>query len=346
MTAALDSLYGLVGSGVRRLHWARRALRGQNRHLFPYTAIMMVKNEADIIRRSVGHAVSLMDLVLVIDDGSTDGTRETLQEMAAAHPTLVVFDRALISTTDALGYMQAEALTWASHYAAQTFRPKWQFFLDADEFLPFATRADFRAAFAGLDRFGTVQMPWRNVYPVDPFAQSPNTERFAACVDPSVYPKIAFQPDFFPAGGWRVGTGAHKVRGVGFRDRYVPAGTGPDLIHIPCRSNAQALRKVELQISAAIGPAKESYHTMLDKIGKSPDALSAMRYMALSYQTDDMERRRDADAILSIATHPPAHLDIVGLTRPATSPDDIPHDIAVRGGLLEMSPDLTRFSPA
>jgi len=46
-------------------------------------AVMMVKDEQDIIRSTVSHLLEQVDLVLVADNGSTDSTGEILADMAA-----------------------------------------------------------------------------------------------------------------------------------------------------------------------------------------------------------------------------------------------------------------------
>src|SRR5262245_51222352 len=61
------------------------------------TVIMPVRHEADFIARSVG-AVLAQDYpadcleILVADDRSTDGTRETLRSLQNSHPKLRVID--------------------------------------------------------------------------------------------------------------------------------------------------------------------------------------------------------------------------------------------------------------
>lgn len=44
-------------------------------------AISMVKDEADVVERSVRHMLGEVDHVLVADNGSTDGTREILEQL-------------------------------------------------------------------------------------------------------------------------------------------------------------------------------------------------------------------------------------------------------------------------
>ena len=54
-------------------------------------SLLLVKNEADIIRASLMSAIQWSDKVIIIDNGSTDGTWEIVQELATLHPSIVAF---------------------------------------------------------------------------------------------------------------------------------------------------------------------------------------------------------------------------------------------------------------
>ena len=58
---------------------------------FKIYSLLLVKNEADIIRASLLAAIEWSDKVIVIDNGSEDGTWEIVQDLSLEHPQIVAF---------------------------------------------------------------------------------------------------------------------------------------------------------------------------------------------------------------------------------------------------------------
>ncbi len=56
-------------------------------------SLLLVKDEADIVALSLADACRWSDKVIVIDNGSSDGTWELIQRMAKENSTIVPFLR-------------------------------------------------------------------------------------------------------------------------------------------------------------------------------------------------------------------------------------------------------------
>ena len=85
-------------------------------------AISMVRDEEDIIRSTVEHMLTQVDVVIVADNRSTDGTREILDSL-----DVVVID------DPERGYFQSRKMTELAHFARTEFGADWAVPFDADE---------------------------------------------------------------------------------------------------------------------------------------------------------------------------------------------------------------------
>lgn len=85
-------------------------------------AVMLVKDEADIIRYTIDRLLTQVDGIIVADNGSTDGTYEILMET----------DGITVVRDDEVGYWQ-DRKTTALAYAAYAAGHEWVLPCDADE---------------------------------------------------------------------------------------------------------------------------------------------------------------------------------------------------------------------
>jgi Glycosyl transferase family 2 len=92
-------------------------------------AVSQVKNEVDIVEAFVRHHAGYFDKLIILDDGSTDGTVDVLKSLRAAGFPLVLLQEA------ALGYEQSYYMTKLLRMAVSHFGADWVAPLDADEFL-------------------------------------------------------------------------------------------------------------------------------------------------------------------------------------------------------------------
>lgn len=106
-------------------------------------AVMLVKDEADIIEANVRHLLRSVDQVIVSDNASTDGTREILAELVrefgvadrndgyASTPTLSTAGLVVLDDPD-VGYYQATKTTKLAMAALERGH-RWVVPVDADE---------------------------------------------------------------------------------------------------------------------------------------------------------------------------------------------------------------------
>jgi glycosyltransferase involved in cell wall biosynthesis len=89
--------------------------------------LMSVFNEADILSQSLQYHIDAGIQFLVLDNGSTDGSRE-LAESNIGRGVIAV--RELVTNTYQWAHLLDTLLSWA-----EVFEPKWCFLIDADTFL-------------------------------------------------------------------------------------------------------------------------------------------------------------------------------------------------------------------
>jgi hypothetical protein len=103
-------------------------------------AVSVVKNEADIIEAFVRHTAAWVDLHLLLDDDSTDGTREILQALQADGIALKIFG------DQVTGHIQQARSNLLTRQAAEIHKADWILPLDADEFVDGPGRAQLEQA--------------------------------------------------------------------------------------------------------------------------------------------------------------------------------------------------------
>ena len=92
-------------------------------------AIACVKNEIDIIEAFVRHTLALVDRLVVLDNGSQDGTSEVFAPSKEGLPLDIVTDRSV-------GKYQSRRMTRLMHdWAIGRYDADWVVALDGDEFL-------------------------------------------------------------------------------------------------------------------------------------------------------------------------------------------------------------------
>lgn len=115
---------------------------------FKIYSLLLVKNEADIIAAQLRDACRWSDRVIVLDNGSTDGTWQLVQDLARQLPQVVPFGQ--YTGPFRIG-LRARLFKAFRHQL--TSRDWWCVRLDADEFYP----GDVRAFLASVPRrFTTV----------------------------------------------------------------------------------------------------------------------------------------------------------------------------------------------
>jgi hypothetical protein len=204
-------------------------------------AIAMIKNEADLIEAFVRHNLAFVDLMVVIDNDSTDGTREILLALQTEGLPLFIFDDPIV------GYFQSEKVTFVYRRVAPEFNPDYVFLLDADEFIVADSPQALREELESLPTGTQAQYFWRTYIPApgaNCSADPLRTIRHRRRTEEPPYPKAVIIRSPHQDAHIVIQQGAHGVQ----LDSGAPLATQrlerASLAHFPVRSVAQLQGKV------------------------------------------------------------------------------------------------------
>lgn len=220
--------------------------------------IATVKDEVDVIEGTVRHMADEVDHLLVLDNGSTDGTREILADLKDDLPLTIIDD-------PEVGYWQSERMSRLAEHAADR-GARWIVPFDADELWTATDRvkvvlADHPTgvALASLfNHFSTAIDPDE----ADPFRRMVWRQPF-----PAPLPKVAFR--YQP--GAVIHQGNHGVT----LPSPEPALPVLEVRHFPYRSVDQFVRKAvngaaaykATDLPEDVGAHWRSYGEIYDRLG-------------------------------------------------------------------------------
>ena len=187
-------------------------------------AISLVKNEIDVIESSIRHGFNQgIDAMLIADNGSTDGTRELLHQLAKVLPVIVVDDPIFAHEQDTKMTVLAKCV--------RKLGAKWIVPFDADEFW-FARDSSLGDHLRNERNAVVIYGDVFNAFPVS--HESMRTDSNMAMSDSVAMKKVAFRAHRFAS----LCMGNHEVY------RGVPRSLGIYVLHLPWRSTAQMSRKL------------------------------------------------------------------------------------------------------
>ena len=205
--------------------------------------LSVVKNEQDIIEPFVRHNLRALDYLIVLDNGSVDGTKRILGKLGEEFPNLLVLN------DDAFGHRQAERLQRLLRVGQSTYEPEYVFFLDADEFVSTTDSHEIERALCKIPRGGVGLVPWRT------FVLTPETLQQAGIDPPKsitwrrtqetpMFHKVVLHLDGERYDDLVIEHGSHNVSRSSGRTMPVVHCDELKLLHYPVRSREQLIGNV------------------------------------------------------------------------------------------------------
>lgn len=221
--------------------------------------VSMVKDEADVIEGTLRHLADEVDFLLVADNGSTDGTREILDDLARDLPLKVLDD-------PDPAYWQSQKMSALAEQAAG-MGADWIVPFDADEL--WVWRGDRIATELATVTADVVTADLFNHFPtaVDPEGTDPFVTIQWRQPVPAPLPKVAFR--------WKPTATIHQGNhGVTLPQPHRTVG-GLEVRHFPYRSAQQFVAKARNGAAAyratnlppEVGAHWRSYGEILERHG-------------------------------------------------------------------------------
>jgi hypothetical protein len=223
-------------------------------------AVACVKNEVDIVEAFVRHTLAYVDRMVVLDNGSQDGTCDVLRAMEKEGLSLDVVE------DPSIGKYQAQRMTrLMREWAVGRYDADWVLALDGDEFLAIPQGSPLIPDELNGDR--PIPIPWRTYVPdEEDDASQPNPVlriRRRRAADQWELAKVMVPRSLAALPQANLAQGNHEILVDGQRCEPCSRGSGY-LAHFPIRSPGQYAAKIainSLQYQAmANRRSAESYH--------------------------------------------------------------------------------------
>lgn len=196
----------------------------------------MFRNEAAILGPFLDQLATFFDHVLLLNHASTDGGPGMIAARADAKFELLQLQ--------ASGYPQAEVATGLAQRIFDTVDPDFLFFLDCDEFLPFADRDALEAFLAPYQGREGLSLRWQHICPEALEGGNIFARPFVQAKEPSTYTKIVLGKALAKRSGWSVSQGYHAVLTEPGVAVDLPAVEDVSLLHMPVQSRSQFRFKI------------------------------------------------------------------------------------------------------